>query len=213
MIIVLLGPPGSGKGTQAKRLLKERHLPQLSTGDMLRTAISKGTPLGFEAKAFMDQGAFVPDSIVIGLIAERSQHADCNNGFVLDGFPRNIAQAEALDEMLKRQKRQVDRAVLFQIPDDELVFRLSGRRTCLQCAAMYHVEHMRPRSEGICDQCSSQLVQRDDDRPEIIRKRLAVYHQQTEPLIGFYRAQNKLRYLDAKRPTSDVNHALLEALG
>jgi len=212
MIVVLLGPPGSGKGTQAKKLWTERRLPQLSTGDMLRSAIQQGSKLGMEAKAFMDQGALVPDSVVVGLIAERTEANDCKNGFVLDGFPRNISQADALDKMLKSQSRQVDRAVLFEIPDEDLVKRLSGRRTCLSCGAMFHVDSAAPKADGVCDQCGKTLIQRDDDRPEVIKKRLLVYHQQTEPLVGYYRQQNKLRSLDARRPAVDVAQSLLDAL-
>jgi adenylate kinase len=212
MIVVLLGPPGSGKGTQAKKLIGEFHWPQLSTGDMLRAGIQSGSKLGIEAKKFMDLGQLVPDSVVVGLIAERSLAPDCKNGFVLDGFPRNIAQAEALDKMLKQQGRQVDRAVLFEIPDEELVRRLSGRRTCPKCNSMYHVEHLPPKVGGVCDQCGNALVQRDDDRVDVIKKRLTVYHQQTEPLIGFYRAQSKLSSIDARRSAPEVGRALLEVL-
>jgi adenylate kinase len=212
MILVLLGPPGSGKGTQAKRLVSERKLPQLSTGDMLRSAISRGTQLGLEAKSFMDRGALVPDAVVIGLIAERVQDPDCASGFILDGFPRTVPQAEALDRMLGEKARKVDRAVLFQIEDAELVRRLSGRRTCGKCASMFHVESAQPKRAGVCDNCGSPLVQRDDDKPEVITKRLAVYHQQTAPLVGFYQAQGKLRSIDAARSQDDVNHALAQAL-
>lgn len=212
MIAILLGPPGSGKGTQAKRLTTQKGWPQLSTGDMLRTAISQGSKLGVEAKGYMDQGQLVPDSIVVGLISEKSQTSESKNGFVLDGFPRNIAQAEALDRMLKQQNRQVDRVVLFEIPDEELIRRLSGRRTCPQCGAMFHIESMKPKTPGICDQCGSALVQRPDDTVEVIKKRLGVYHQQTEPLIGFYRAQKKLQSIDAKRSADEVQKLLSDAL-
>lgn len=212
MILVLLGPPGSGKGTQAKKLVTERHWPQLSTGDMLRTAISQGTQLGLEAKAFMDRGALVPDAVVIGLIEERIRNVDCKSGFILDGFPRTIPQAEALDLMIKGQGRSLDRAVLFEIPDVELVRRLSGRRTCLKDGAMYHVETMRPRVAGLCDQCGGALVQRDDDKPEVIQKRLGVYHLQTAPVAGYYRSQQKLRSLDATLVPEQVTIALAKAL-
>jgi adenylate kinase len=212
MILILLGPPGSGKGTQAKRLLTERKLPQLSTGDMLRAAIGAGSKLGLEAKSFMDKGALVPDSVVIGLIAERTRAADARTGFVLDGFPRTIPQAEALDTMLKEQGRAVDRVVLFEIADQELIRRLSGRRTCLKDGSMYHVESARPKKDGICDQCGSALVQRDDDKPEVIQKRLGVYHQQTSPLAGYYRGQGKLRSLDATRAPEEVSQALARAM-
>ena len=212
MILVLLGPPGSGKGTQAKKLIAQRKWPQLSTGDMLRSAIAAGSKLGLEAKSFMDKGALVPDSVVIGLIAERSKAEECKNGFVLDGFPRTIPQAEALDQMLKTQGRGVDRAVLFEIPDTELVRRLSGRRTCLKDGSMYHVDSLRPKKEGICDLCGSALVQRDDDKAEVIQKRLAVYHQQTAPLAQFYKSANKLKQLDATQTPEQVSIALEKAL-
>jgi adenylate kinase len=212
MIVVLLGPPGSGKGTQAKRLWTRQQWPQVSTGDMLRTAIQSGTKLGLEAKSYMDQGALVPDSVVIGLISERSQQLDCQNGFILDGFPRNISQAEALERMLSSQGRRVDRAVLFEIPDFDLVRRLSGRRTCAACNAMYHVENAPPKSESVCDMCGERLIQRDDDKPEVIEKRLAVYHQQTEPLVGFYEQQGKLSRINAQEKADTVSEALKEAL-
>jgi adenylate kinase len=212
MIVVLLGPPGSGKGTQAKRLVVERHWPQLSTGDMLRSAIAQGTKLGIEAKSFMDRGALVPDSVVIGLIQERIQNPDAKAGFILDGFPRTIPQAEALDAMLESQGRQVSRAVLFEMPDSELVRRLSGRRTCLKCGAMYHIENMPSKKEGICDQCGNALVQRDDDKAEVILKRLSVYHQQTAPVADFYGKQQKLRSLDARVSPEAVTQALSQAM-
>lgn len=212
MIVVLLGPPGSGKGTQAKRLSSEKGWPQFSTGDMLRSAISQGTLLGVEAKSFMDKGSLVPDAVVIGLIAERMRHSDAKMGFILDGFPRTIPQAEALDEMLQKQGLHVDRSVLFEIPDEELINRLSGRRTCLNCGAMFHLESLHPKKDGICDQCGNSLVQRDDDRTEVIKKRLGVYHQQTAPVANFYKKQNKLRSLDAKQSPDVVSHVLEKAL-
>jgi adenylate kinase len=212
MILVLLGPPGSGKGTQAKRLSSERQWPQLSTGDMLRSAIQQGTRLGLEAKSFMDQGALVPDSVVVGLIAERSQNLDCRNGFVLDGFPRTIPQAEALDRMLADREQRVDRAVLFEIPDSELVRRLTGRRTCTQCGAMYHIESAPAKADGVCDACGSQLAQRSDDEEEVIQKRLQVYHQQTAPLVDYYRRQGKLRTIDATAVPDLVSGSLAKAL-
>lgn len=212
MILVLLGPPGSGKGTQAKKLVTQHGLPQLSTGDMLRTAIGAGTRLGLEAKTFMDKGALVPDSVVIGLIAERSKAEDCKKGFVLDGFPRTIPQAQALDDMLKTQGRGVDRTVLFDIPDAELVRRLSGRRTCTKDGSMYHVESLKPKKDGVCDVCGSALVQRDDDKAEVIQKRLAVYHQQTAPVAQYYQQAGKLRKLDATQTPGQVSAALEQAL-
>lgn len=212
MILVLLGPPGSGKGTQAKRFVTDRGWPQLSTGDMLRAAIAQGTQLGLEAKSYMDRGALVPDSVVIGLIEERTTAADAKNGFILDGFPRTVPQAEALDRMLVARGRAVDRVVLFDIADSELVRRLSGRRTCPGCNAMYHVETLRPKQEGICDVCGGKLVQRNDDQPEVIQKRLSVYHQQTAPVAKYYQQQSKLRSLDASLAPDRVSRALSEAL-
>ncbi len=212
MILILLGPPGSGKGTQAKRLVSERGTPQLSTGDMLRSAIAAGTKLGLEAKSFMDQGALVPDSVVIGLINERTQQPDCKEGFILDGFPRTIPQAESLDRSLKAQGRQIDRVVLFDMPDAELVRRLSGRRTCVSCGSMFHIDTKKPRTDGVCDNCGAKLIHRDDDRPEVIQKRLAVYHQQTSPLVGYYQKAGKLKSLDASQSPDSVARALAQAM-
>jgi adenylate kinase len=212
MILVLLGPPGSGKGTQAKKLVTQHRWPQLSTGDMLRSAIAAGTQLGLEAKSFMDKGSLVPDAVVIGLIAERSKAADCKDGFILDGFPRTIPQAEALDQMLKSQSRAVDGAVLFEIPDSELVRRLSGRRTCLKDGSMYHIETLQPKKPGLCDQCGALLIQRDDDKAEVIQKRLAVYHQQTAPLANYYQTANKLKKIDATQSADAVSKALDQVL-
>ncbi len=187
MIVVLFGPPGSGKGTQAKKLWSEKQIHHLSTGDMLRSAIQNGTPLGQAAKSFMDQGSLVPDDVVIDLIAEKTDSGICKDGFVLDGFPRNILQAHALDLMLKKRGRSVDRAVLFEVPDEDLIRRLSGRRTCVSCGAMFHLDHVPSKSASACDQCGKALIQREDDRADVIQKRLAIYHQQTEPLVAFYR--------------------------
>lgn len=209
MIVILLGPPGSGKGTQAKRLITKHGWPQLSTGDMLRSAIQAGTDLGLKAKTYMDKGSLVPDEVVIGLIQDRIQKPDCKGGVVLDGFPRTIPQAEALDRMLQTLGRSVGKVVLFEIPDHELVARLSGRRTCLKCGAMYHVDSAPPKGKsGICDHCGDALVQRDDDKPEVITKRLGVYHQQTAPLAGYYRHKKILVSLDARMAPPVVEAAL-----
>jgi len=212
MITVLLGPPGSGKGTQAKKLSAERKWPHLSTGDMLRSAIQGGTKLGMEAKSYMDKGMLVPDSVVVGLIEERSQSPECKNGFILDGFPRNIPQAEALDRMLAREGKKVDRAVSFMIENKELILRLSGRRTCIKCGAMYHIDNLPSKIPGQCDICQGALVQRDDDKVEVIQKRLSVYEEQTAPLIQFYSKAGKLESIDARRSANEVSRALMEAL-
>jgi len=208
MILVFLGPPGSGKGTQAKRFSVDRGIPQLSTGDMLRRAIASGTDLGKSAQEYMSKGSLVPDEVVIGLIRERIAESDCRNGFILDGFPRTIPQAQALDALLRSEALKVQAAVLFEIADGVLVSRLTGRRTCLKCGAMYHVETMRPRKSGVCDQCTTELVQRDDDREEVIRKRLAVYHDQTSPLEKYYREKGILQSLDATQAPDAVYASL-----
>jgi adenylate kinase len=213
MILIFLGPPGSGKGTQAKRLSAEKSWPQLSTGDMLRGAITQGTKLGLEAKSFMDKGSLVPDTVVIGLIAERIGAQDCKAGFILDGFPRTIPQAEALDTMLKKVGRDVNQVILFEIEDQELVSRLSGRRTCSKCGAMYHIQTLKPKKEGVCDVCGSALIQRDDDKPEVIQKRLRVYHEQTAPVAGYYQTQHKLARLNAAQGFDEVANALDQILG
>jgi adenylate kinase len=213
MIVVFFGPPGSGKGTQAKRLMAERGIVQLSTGDMLRAAIRDGTELGKKAKGFMDQGALVPDSLVIDLIAERMKSKDCDPGCILDGFPRTNPQAEALDKMLAAQKKKIERVVFFDIEDAKLVNRLSGRRTCTKCGAMYHVDHAPPKKAGVCDQCgSTDIVQRDDDKEDVIRKRLKVYRDQTAPVAEFYKKQGKLRTIHADRSQDQVFGELVSAL-
>jgi len=208
MILVLLGPPGSGKGTQAKRLSTEKSWPQLSTGDMLRAAIRIGSDLGKRAKSFMDKGSLVPDEVVIGLIAERTQSPDCSQGFILDGFPRTVPQAESLDRTLASRGLATNRAVLFEVDDSQLVRRLSGRRTCEKCSAMYHVETQQPKALGICDQCGGKLIQRSDDLETVIQNRLKVYHDQTAPLVGFYEHQKKLRRIDASLDIASVQKAL-----
>lgn len=210
MILVLLGPPGSGKGTQAKKVASERNWPQLSTGDMLRAAILRGTQLGLEAKSFMDKGALVPDSVVIGLIAERTLQRDCSGGFVLDGFPRTLGQAEALDELLAARQRKIENVISFEIPDQNLVSRLSGRRTCPKCGSMFHIATLKPKKDGICDQCGTALEQRADDHEDVIRKRLVVYHDQTAPLVEYYKAKGVLHALDATRSPEAVHNKLNE---
>ncbi len=196
MNIILLGPPGAGKGTQAKRLIDKYGIPQISTGDMLRAALKEGTPLGLEAKKYMDKGALVPDTVVIGLVKERIQQKDCAKGYMLDGFPRNVSQAEALDKMLTELGQKIDAVVCIEVPNDELVARLTGRRTCRDCGAGYHVMFDPPKKEGVCDKCGGELYQRDDDNETTVKSRLEVYANQTEPLIDHYDKQGKLRRIN-----------------
>jgi adenylate kinase len=196
MNIILLGPPGAGKGTQAKRLIDKYSIPQISTGDMLRAALKEGTALGLEAKKYMDKGELVPDSVVIGLVKERIQQKDCAKGYMLDGFPRNVSQAEALDKMLAELKQKIDDVICIEVPNEELLGRLTGRRTCRSCGAGYHVMFDPPKKEGVCNKCNGELYQRDDDNETTVKSRLDVYAKQTEPLIGYYKNQGKLRSIN-----------------
>jgi adenylate kinase len=186
MRLVLLGAPGAGKGTQAKKLIEKYGIPQVSTGDILRQSVADGTPLGKEAKSYMDKGELVPDSVVLGLVEERLQADDARKGYILDGFPRNTAQAEALDGMLEKLAMPITAAVSVDVPFEDLMKRLTGRRTCKSCGQMYNVHFSAPAKEGVCDKCGETLYQRDDDREETIKKRLDVYQSQTEPLIDYY---------------------------
>ena len=181
MNIILLGPPGAGKGTQAKMLVDKYAIPQISTGDILRAAVKEGTPLGKEAKSYMDKGALVPDSVVIGIVEERIQEPDCQKGYMLDGFPRTVPQAEALDGMLNKLDSQIDHVVSIEVANEELVQRLTGRRTCRECGAGFHVMFDPPKQEGVCDKCGGELYQRDDDNVETVTSRLEVYGSQTLP--------------------------------
>jgi adenylate kinase len=193
MRIVLLGAPGAGKGTQAKKLIEKYGMPQISTGDLLRAAVKEGTKLGVEAKGFMDRGELVPDTVVLGMVEERLGKDDCKAGFILDGFPRNTAQAMALDDMLKTLGMPVDAALSVDVPFEDLMKRLTGRRTCRECGQMYNVYFSPSSKEGACDKCGAALFQRDDDREETIKKRLDVYSAQTAPLMDYYKAQGILK--------------------
>lgn len=193
MNLILLGPPGAGKGTQAQLMVDRYHIPQISTGDILRAAVKGKTPLGVKAKGFMDQGKLVPDELVIGIIEERLKAADCHPGFILDGFPRTIAQAEALQPILSKMGRSIDHVVNIEVEDEELVRRLTGRRTCKNCGAMFHIVFHAPKREGICDRCGGTLYQREDDKEETIRTRLKEYQKQTAPLIQYYQQKKTLR--------------------
>jgi adenylate kinase len=187
MRIVLLGAPGAGKGTQAKKLIEKYGIPQISTGDLLRAAVAAGTPLGKEAKSYMDKGELVPDSVVLGMVQERLKQDDCKKGYILDGFPRNTLQAEALDKMLASMNMPLTAALSVDVPFEDLMKRLTGRRTCKSCGQMYNVYFKPPKKEGACDKCNGELFQRDDDKEATIKKRLEVYSAQTEPLIGYYK--------------------------
>ncbi len=193
MRIVLLGAPGAGKGTQAKKLIEKYGIPQISTGDLLRAAVAAGTPLGKEAKSYMDKGELVPDSVVLGMVEERLKQDDCKKGYILDGFPRNTVQAEALDKMLASLNMSLTGAVSVDVPFEDLMKRLTGRRTCKSCGQMYNVYFSAPKKEGACDKCGGELFQRDDDKEATIKKRLEVYTAQTEPLIGYYKNKGILK--------------------
>jgi adenylate kinase len=209
--LILLGPPGAGKGTQAERLVEDFGLPHISTGDMLRAQVAAGSELGQRAKSYMDAGDLVPDEVIIGMILERIAEEDAADGFLLDGFPRNQQQAEALDQALGQLSRQLTAALLIEVPDEEVVRRLAGRRVCVKNPShIYHVEFDPPKHEGVCDQDGSRLIQRDDDREETIRRRLEVYHAQTEPLIDFYDRAGLLRRVDGRRGADEV-HAHMRA--
>lgn len=186
MRLVLLGAPGAGKGTQAKKLIEKYGIPQISTGDILRAAVAAGTPLGKEARSYMDKGDLVPDSVVIGLVRERITQDDCKKGYILDGFPRNTVQAETLDRMLNELNMPIDSALSVDVPFDDLLKRLTGRRTCKNCNQMYNTYYSPPQKEGVCDKCGGELFQRDDDKEETIKKRLKVYEASTTPLIDYY---------------------------
>ena len=187
MKIIMLGAPGAGKGTQAKRIAEKYGIPHISTGDIFRANIKEGTELGMKAKEFMDQGLLVPDEVTIGMLLDRIKKEDCVNGYVLDGFPRTIPQAESLTKALEEMGQKIDYAVDVDVPDENIVSRMSGRRACITCGATYHVQFAPPRQRGICDKCGAELVLRDDDKPETVQKRLTVYHEQTQPLIDYYR--------------------------
>lgn len=203
--LILLGPPGAGKGTQAGRLQDDFQIPFISTGDMLRANVKDGTELGREAQKYMDAGELVPDDVIVAMVAERLQEDDAEDGFILDGFPRTIEQARALERQLSELSRRVTAVLLIAVPDGEAVRRLSGRRICVKSGHNYHVEFDPPKHEGVCDQDGSKLIQRNDDKPEVVRNRLRVYHEQTEPLIDYYEEQGTLRRIDGTRAAGDVH--------
>jgi adenylate kinase len=213
--LILLGPPGSGKGTQGERLQADLRLPYYATGDILRAEVRDGTELGREAKQYMDRGDLVPDDVIIGMISERVESAEAADGFILDGFPRTAAQAEALDEEVARLERRLTAAILIEVPEEEVVRRLSGRRTCEKEGHIFHVDFDPPKKEGVCDVCGGRLVVRDDDKPEVVKNRLAQYHAKTEPLVSYYEDKGILRRVDGRQPPEEVTdriRALLATL-
>ena len=213
MKIIMLGAPGAGKGTQAKQIADKYQIPHISTGDIFRANIKEGTELGKKAKEYMDQGALVPDELTCDLVMDRIQQDDCANGFVLDGFPRTIPQAEALDAALKKIDQTMDFAIDVDVPDENIVNRMGGRRACLSCGATYHIVFNPTKEEGKCDACGAETVLRDDDKPETVQKRLTVYHDQTQPLIDYYKAQGILKSVDGTLPMDDVFSAIVSILG
>ena len=212
MNLILLGPPGSGKGTQAQMIMERYHMPQISTGDILRAAVQDKTTLGIEAKKYMDEGRLVPDDVVVGIVRDRLKSPDCSGGFLLDGFPRTVPQAESLDTTLTQMHRQLDYVISIGVDGDELMRRLTGRRTCRICGAMYHVISDPPRGEGRCDKCGGELYQRDDDKEETIRARLEVYKRQTAPLIEYYGKRGILQSVDGVGKIEEIFRRIVEAI-
>ena len=207
--LILLGAPGAGKGTQAEQICKHFSIPAISTGNIIREALKSGTEMGLKAKAYTDAGKLVPDDVVIGIIRERLAKDDCQNGFILDGFPRTIPQAEALDSMGVR----IDKVIDIDVPDESIVNRMSGRRVCESCGASYHIVNIPPKKEGVCDVCGGALKQRKDDDPETVKDRLAVYHKETEPLKGFYEARGVLKTVDDQPTVEGTTREILRVLG
>jgi adenylate kinase len=204
--LILLGPPGAGKGTQAQRLVEDFRLPYVATGEMLRDAVRQGTELGKQAERYMNNGDLVPDDVIVGVAVERIKQPDCADGFILDGFPRTVAQAKALDDELEEMGRKLTAALFVEVPDDEVVRRISGRRQCVKNEQhVYHVEFDPPKHEGVCDQDGARLIQRDDDKPETVKHRLAVYHEKTEPVIDYYEDRGALRRFDGSRSPTEVH--------
>ena len=204
MNLILLGPPGAGKGTQASRIIDKYKIPQISTGDILRAAVREGTELGKEAQRYMNEGKLVPDSVVIGIIKERLAEDDCKNGFLLDGFPRTINQAEELDKILDSMKKAIDSVISLEVPDEDIIERITGRRMCKNCGAVYHIKFSPSKEEGVCDKCGGELYQRDDDKEETVRERLSVYKQQTEPLKAYYDKKGLLKEIEGTGSIDDI---------
>ena len=213
MNIIMLGAPGAGKGTQAKQMADKYQIPHIATGDIFRANIKQGTELGKKAKGYMDAGLLVPDELVCELVVDRLQQEDCKKGFILDGFPRTIPQAEALTEALAQLGTEIEYAINVDVPDEKIVARMSGRRTCVNCGATYHIVNIPTKVEGICDKCGEEVILRDDDKAETVQKRLEVYHEQTMPLIAFYEEKGVVRTIDGTQPMTKVFAAIEEILG
>ncbi len=213
MKIIMLGAPGAGKGTQAKMIADKYQVPHISTGDIFRANIKNGTELGKKAKEYMDKGQLVPDELTVEILLDRVAQDDCKNGYVLDGFPRTIPQADVLDKELTKLGDKVDFAINVDVPDENIVRRMSGRRACLKCGATYHIEHIPPKKEGICDTCGSELVQRDDDKPETVQNRLSDYHEKTQHLIDYYNKKNILKSVDGTKDMQEVFNEITGILG
>ena len=213
MKIIMLGAPGAGKGTQAKKIAEKYQIPHISTGNIFRANSKNGTELGKKAKTYMDQGLLVPDELVCDLVVDRVKQEDCKNGYILDGFPRTIPQAESLDAALAALGESMDYAINVEVPDENIVNRMSGRRACVGCGATYHVVYAPTKKEGICDACGAELILRDDDKPETVQKRLSVYHEQTQPLIDYYRNKGILKDVDGTMEMDAVFQAITEILG
>lgn len=213
MKIIMLGAPGAGKGTQAKKIAEKYQIPHISTGDIFRANIKGGTELGMKAKSYMDQGGLVPDDVTIGMLLDRIHEADCANGYVLDGFPRTIPQAESLTKALGEMGEHMDYAINVDVPDENIINRMAGRRACLACGATYHIVYNAPKQEGICDVCGEKLVLRDDDKPETVQKRLGVYHEQTQPLIEYYGKAGILVTVDGTKDLNEVFKDIVTVLG
>jgi adenylate kinase len=209
MNLILLGPPGAGKGTQAKILIKKYGIPQISTGDILRAAVKEKTPMGVKAKTYMDSGALVPDDVVVGIVAERLAKQDCAKGYILDGFPRTVAQADALTAMLRNNGTGIDHVVAITVDNEELLKRITGRRTCKGCGAGYHLLYDPPNQAGVCNECAGELYQRDDDREDTMRRRLEVYEEQTSPLIAYYAERKLLRTIDGMGDIEVIQQKLI----
>ena len=208
MKLILLGAPGAGKGTQAEKICEKLNIPAISTGNIIRAALKNGTEMGLKAKSYMDAGQLVPDEVVIGIIKDRLKDDDCKNGFILDGFPRTIPQAQALEDM----GVEIDAVVDIEVPDEKITARMSGRRVCSKCANSYHMEYKKPKVEGICDACGGELAQRKDDAPETVQARLVEYHEMTEPLKGFYEKLGKLRIVEGQEEVADTTKLVFAAL-